>query len=54
MELKELLEVIKNTELTQQQKKEINKRIKEMDEEFESNAWKNRITQEWLNRTYSI
>lgn len=54
MELHELVKLVDSTELTETDIIELKKRLAEYDEKYEAEARSRMVTEEWLNRRYTI
>ena len=54
MELHELTKIVDSMELTESDIAELKVRLTEYDEKYEAEARKRAVTEEWLNRRYTI
>lgn len=54
MNIKELADAVKNYKPTDEEIAAMRQRAKEAAARFEKEAWERRVTQEMLNRSYSI
>ena len=54
MDYKELLKAAKNLEVTEEDVKRMQQRLTDWDTKFQEESNKHKVTQNFLNRTYSI